>query len=133
MINLKQQTNKYRVTFEDSYYHAGLIDRADPDFPIYYQIIPGKFGEIYWHSDNRLAVQVNSGKLMSRVSKLKGVETFVEGDGEGIYLFSLDMLDTIAEIIKARRRRQVSEKERERLAQIGFKLGWKKRATSTIL
>lgn len=58
---------------------------------------------------------------------------FLRETEKGVYLFSFDMLDTIAEIIKARKRRQVSEKERERLAQIGFKRGQKKRATSTIL
>lgn len=123
-MDLKHQ-DKYRVAFEDSYYHAGPIDRADSDFPIYYQVIPGKHGEVYWHSDNRFAVQLNSRKLMGRVKRLKGVEAFIEGDGEGVYLFPLNMLDTIAEIIKARKRRQVTEKMREHLKKVGQKTRFK--------
>lgn len=55
MIDLRQQ-GKYRVAFEESYHKAGLADKADPNFFVYCQTISGKYGEIYWHSDSRLAV-----------------------------------------------------------------------------
>jgi hypothetical protein len=115
MIDLTKLQNRYRVTFEESYYYAGTLDRADPDFPLMYQIIAGRYGEIYNYDDEHLAVYVIGEKRHKEVSRLDGIQLLNDCDGEGVYLFKVDNLEllyTIAEIIHAHKKRRLSEEQK---------------------
>ncbi|MGC8580007.1 MAG: hypothetical protein ACP5MB_08125 [bacterium] len=132
MIDLTKLQNRYRVSFEESYNYAGELDRADPGFPIMYQIIAGKFGEIYSYDDKHLAVYVIGQYRYKKISRLDGIKTLHDCDGEGVYLFkadNLELLDTLAKIIHARKKRQVSDKEKERLKSLSKQYGFKKQTT----
>lgn len=124
MFDLKKLQNRYKVIFEESYQYAGELDRVDPDFPFMYQIIAGKHGEIYAYDNNNLAVYVRGSKRSRKTSSLDSVKLHWNGYGEAIYLFKADnlgLLNTIAKIIYAHKKRQVSAKERDRLKTIGFR------------
>ena len=128
MIDLSKLQNRYRVTFEESYNYSGEIDKADPDFPLMYQIITGKYGEIYSYDNGHLAVYVTGIKKTQRVSQFAGVKLHKDGDGETVYLFdadNLELLYTIASLIHAHKKRHLSEKQKtvqvERLKEYRFK------------
>jgi len=112
--------------------HAGELDKADPDFPLMYQIIAGKYGEIYNYDDKHLAVYVIGEKRHKEVSRLDGIQILHDCDGEGVYLFKADnqdLLYTLANVIHAHKKRQVSDKERERLKSLSSQYGFKKQDT----
>jgi hypothetical protein len=128
MIALTKLQSRYRVTFEESYNYAGVLDRADPDFPLMYQIIAGKHGEIYNYDDKHLAVYVTGQNRHKEVSRLDGIQTLHDCDGEGVYLFkanNIELLYTIASLIHAHKKRHLSEKQKasqvERLKEYRFK------------
>ncbi len=123
MIDLTKLQNQYRVTHEESYKHAGVLDKSAPDFILMYQIIAGKYGEIYPHDDTTLAAYVLGNKRAKRVSRLEGVTAYIDRDGETVFLFKPDnitLLYHISRVIKARKKRKASDTERERLKHIGF-------------
>ncbi len=132
MFDLKNLQNRYKVTFDESYKYVGELDRSDPDFPLMYQVIAGKHGEIYAYDDTRLAVYGTGQNRHKEVSRLDSIETLHDGDGEGVYLFkadNLELLDAIAKITHAHKKRQVSIKERERLKSLSRQYGFKKQDT----
>jgi hypothetical protein len=129
MINLLKISDRYVVSFEESYNHAGELDKADPDFPLMYQVIEGKYGEIYAYDDEHLAVYVIGQNRHKKVSRLEGIQLLNDCEDEGVYLFradNQDLLHTVANIIHAHKKRQVSEKERERLKSLSNQYGFKK-------
>ena len=132
MIDLTKLQSRYKVTFEESYKYAGELDRHDPDFPLMYQIIAGKYGELYAYDDTHLAVYVTGQNRHKEVSRLDGIQILHDCDGEGVYLFKTDnpeLLDTIATFIHAHKKRRVSNKERERLKSLSKQHGFKKHDT----
>lgn len=134
MIDLTKLQNRYRVTFEESYQYAGELDRADPDFPLMYQIIAGKYGEIYAYDDTQLRVYVIGQNRHKEVSRLNGIQTLHDLDSEGVYLFkadNLELLDTIARILHARKKRHLSEKQKGQAVERLKKYRFKKQAQTT--
>jgi hypothetical protein len=67
-------------------------------------------------TDRALAVATNGRKIGLAIAKLPGVEVLQEAD-DGFNI----AFPKVAAIIKPRRRRKLTEKERERLAKQGFK------------
>ena len=128
MIDLTKTQIRYKVTFEEGYNYAGELDKTDPDFPLMYQTIAGKYGEIYTYDDTHLAVYVTGQFRHKELSRLEGIKTLHDLDGEGVYLFkadNLELLDTIAKLIHAHKKRHLSEKQKrqavERLKEYRFK------------
>lgn len=120
MKDLKTIQSKYKVVFEESYKLAGPLDRKDTDFPIMYQEIPGKYGKIYWYNAEYLAACCESGKILSRLKKLKGVIS-----AEPNYyccLFKPDILDVVAATIRAKKKRQYSPETLEKMRELGKRL-----------
>lgn len=81
-------------------------------------IIPCKFGEIYPHSGDKLAVMVCGNRKVPETRNL-GLSVHQDGDTEAVFLFTPGQFDQVAEVVQPRKKRQVSEKERRRLAEIG--------------
>ena len=132
MIDLAKLQSRYKVTFEESYNYAGELDRSDPDFPLMYQIIAGKHGEVYAYDDTRLAVYVRGQIRHKATSKLDGIKTLHNLDGEGVYLFKVDnleLLDTIAMLIHAHKKRHLSEKQKKEAVERLKAYRFKKQAT----
>ena len=132
MIDLNKLQSRYKVTLEESYSYAGELDRSDPDFPLMYQIIAGKYGEVYAYDDTHLAVYVTGQNRHKEVSRLDGIQTLHDCDGEGVYLFKADnpeLLDAIAKIIHAHKKRRLSEKQKKQAVERLKEYRFKKQAT----
>jgi hypothetical protein len=83
--------------------------------------IPCKYGFISIHGPDTLAAFANTSIMAGKLVAVSGVKVHQRGDREVRVLVAPDMLDAIADLLRARRKRQVSEAERDRLAAIGFK------------
>ena len=114
-VNLKTTFGQtYRVTYEESYWaERGEHGRADEPW---LQIIPCGFGHIYPHGGNLLAVATNNrGQIARRISQLPFV-TVVQDGSDGINAtFPVKHFEEIAEIVKPRRRRHLSDQHRAKL------------------
>jgi len=80
-----------------------------------------QYGEIYPYGGEKLAFHC-TGNIIRR--KLKEAFPDMEisnwsDDGEAIFIFHVDQFAEVAKFAKPRQRRQVSESERRRLAEIG--------------
>lgn len=104
--------------------------QLDPAFPKQSQdpaawVIPCKSGEIFAHDDSLLAAEVNGPKLAKRASEIPGVTVHQAGDGYVCVLFPVELFDAIAEIVKPRKKRQLSPSQKaasaERLSRWQFK------------
>jgi hypothetical protein len=83
--------------------------------------LPCERGIVYPHGGDLLAVEVEGRRVTAnRLRHLDCTTTYQEGDGFGAVTFHAADFDEVATIVKPRRRRQVSEAERQRLASIGF-------------
>ena len=120
-INLQQQFgNRFRVTYEESYY-AERGDRARAEEP-WLMIIPCKHGEIYPFGDDDLVASTKIAGGIARVLKALPFATTHQDGTDGVDVrFPVGRFDEIAEIMKPKRRRQVSDAERRRLAEMGSK------------
>jgi hypothetical protein len=118
-INLQQQFGtRYRVTF-DAAYSPKHVPRNKLD-PWTMQILCQR-GVVYPHGGDVLAVEVEGRRVTAnRLRQLDCTTTFQEGDSFLAVTFHVADFDEVAAIVKPRRRRQVSEVERQRLALIGF-------------
>lgn len=83
--------------------------------------------QIYRYSDSLLAVSfLTTGYKNNRIKELKDINVkvtlFVQGDDESTYLFKEVDLDKVAEIVKARKRRLLTEEQKEVLRNRLLKL-----------
>ncbi len=120
MINLKEQYgDRYRVTYEESY-HAERSKHTVED--PWLMIIPCKYGHICpWTETELAACTDRPGNIPNRIANIKGTKVHQYGDDGSNILFPLDVFDQVAEIMQPRKRRQISDAERKRLAEMGFK------------
>jgi hypothetical protein len=118
-INLQQQFGtRYRVTFDAAYSPKHVPrNKLDP----WTMQMPCQRGVVYPHGGDVLAVEVEGRRVTAnRLRQLDCTTTFQEGDSFLAVTFHVADFDEVAAIVKPRRRRQVSEVERQRLALIGF-------------
>lgn len=116
-INL---TDRYGATYRVSWdptYDPGHVpyDKRDP----WYMQLSCERGTIYPHDGTMLAVEIDyRPRITAQVAALPGVVLYQDGDREKTFLFDVTLFDQVAEIVRPRRRRQVSEAERQRLAEM---------------
>ena len=123
-INLREQFgHRYRITFDPAYdpQHRPK-DNHDP----WMMRIPSERGTILPHGGRLLVVEVERRPVTAnRLRRLACTTTIQDGEGFLAATFDVADIDEVAAIVKPRRRRQISEKERKRLqalsAQYGFK------------
>ena len=79
-------------------------------------------GEIYPYDDDQLVASAKSrGTVAKQLQDLEFTTLHKDGaDGMDV-IFPVDRFEDIVPIMKPRKKRQVSEKERQRLAEIGAK------------
>jgi hypothetical protein len=123
-VNLKERFGRqYRVRYEESY-HAQYGPRAYTVDP-WLMIIPCQHGHIYPQGGNMLASSTHKpGATAKRLKAIQGVTLHQDGADGVTVLFPVDHFDAVAEIMRPRRRRVVSESERERLRILGAKYGF---------
>jgi hypothetical protein len=118
-VNLQERFGKrYRITFDPAYSPKHVPhDKLDP----WAMLIPCQRGIIYSHGGDLLTVEVEGRRVTAnRLRQLDCTTTCQEGDSFLAVTFHAAEFDDVAAIMKPRRRRQVSDAERLRLASIGF-------------
>ena len=123
-INLKERFGRrYRVTYGESYY-AEHGEKARVEDPVH-MIIPCKYGHIYAAGEETLAAGVDGHpNVAGQLRRLKCCQVHQDGDlGELTVLFDVTDFAKVVKIMRPRRRRQLSEAERQRLRVIGFQKG----------
>jgi len=119
-INLRERFGRrYRVEYEESYFaeygsHARVEDPA-------YMILLCKYGHIYPAGGNLLAASVDGHPIVAnRLGRLPCCRVEQDGDfGELTVVFDVADFDTVARIMRPRRRRRLSAAHRDRLVAAG--------------
>ncbi len=123
-VNLKKQFGRrYKVVYEESYFaEHGQNARVEDSV---YMLIPCRFGHLFPHGGDVLAGSVDGHpKVANRMRRLKCCRVHQDGDdGELTVLFDVADFDRVAKIMRPRRRKQISEAERERLRAMGYQKG----------
>jgi hypothetical protein len=123
-VNLRERFGRrYRVEYEESYY-AQYGPHARTDDP-WLQIIPCRRGHICPWGPSTLAASTNGrGPTARKLIALPGVTLWQDASDGVTVLFPVEMFDEVAELMKPRRRRQMTEEQRqaaaERLAKYAF-------------
>ena len=107
--------DRYKVTLDEAARHE-VNGRNNP---WYYQI-PCKVGNIYPYSSKLLAFYCEGTGIKARLLReQKNIKLIQDGDIEGVFLFTPDQFDIIAQYAKPRKRRRLSPEQRERLIEAG--------------
>ena len=115
MINLKDLADdRYRTVLDESYQ-----DDTARQSKLWYFRIPCQHGFISVHGSETLAAWTGSPRMVEKLIAIPEVEVHQRGDSEVRVLFGPDRLDDVASVLKARRKRKISEAERQRLATVG--------------
>jgi len=105
----------YKLQYEESYY-AERPEFRKQEAPWLTQI-PCQHGHIgVWGDDWLVASTNRAGSIAKRLSDLPFTTVAQDGDDGANVLFTLDHFDEVAEIMKPRRRRRLSEEHKARLA-----------------
>jgi hypothetical protein len=104
---------KYRISVDPS----AEIDR-DHESRAWFLRIPGSRGFISPHGPGHLAVYTDCRRLFDRLKAIPTARVAQEGDQELRVVIAPNFLDQAAELIKARRKRQISDSQRQRLAEL---------------
>lgn len=125
-VNLKKEFGgQYQVEYDESFY-AQYGENARTVDPWYMQI-RCRYGSIYPFDGSTLAASVDGyPKIAGRLKNLPCCRMHQDGDfGELTVLFDMSDFDTVADVMKPRRRRRLSPEQRqaavERLAKYAFK------------
>lgn len=117
-LNLRELFgDKFRITHDESY--AGERSEFRSAEEPWLQIIPGQLGHVFPWSETRLAAATHRrGPVARRLMAIPGVR--VEQDAaDGVNVsFLPDLFGQVADLLRLKRRRQVSEAERARLAEL---------------
>ena len=118
-INLKKRFgDRFRVTYEESYaaQHGASARVDDP----WLQILMCQHGHLYPQGGDMLAASTDRrGPVAKALADMDCTTVLQDGD-DGINVsFHVDDFEEVAGLMKPRRRRQVSDPERNRLAEMG--------------
>ncbi len=118
-VNLKKVFgDRYRITRDDSYFaERGESARAEDPW---LQVVPCQHGHIYPYGGQMLvASTAKRGRVARELLALAVTTLFRDGDDGLDVLFHVSHFEQVAELLKPRRRRRLSEAQRERLANMG--------------
>jgi hypothetical protein len=109
VVDLKAECGgRYRIALDPS---AGIEGQSRKERLWYYRI-PCKFGHIYVHGKERLGAYA-SGRVATKLAAHQNVTVHQRGDSEVSVIFSIEIVDIVAWILGARRRRTVSAAQAE--------------------
>ena len=117
-IDLRKKFGHLFKITTDPAYDTSHVPRKCLD-PWYFQI-PCKFGIIWPYGGKLIAVEVDYHPQASRKLVLvPGVRLWQDGDQEKTFLFDLGIFDLVTEIVQPKKRKQLSEEQKARLADLG--------------
>lgn len=123
-INLKKRFGKrYRIAHDEAYQAEASAFRSAEE--VWLQIIPCQNGHICpWGGDNLAACTRNSRYIAERLRRMPFVTIAQDGSDGVNAVFHVDLFEEVAAIMKPRRRRVISEEQRQanitRLAKYRF-------------
>ena len=125
-VDLRQRFGKrFRVAHEQSY-HAEHGDHGRVE-DTWLLILLCQHGEICpWGGELLAACTKTRGPVANRLLSLPFVAESQDGDDGANVIFPVERFDEVATIMRPRRRRQVSEQERARLAALSARHGFKR-------
>lgn len=123
MIDLKKTySKKFRIQLDESF---EIGDRSSEERLWCYQI-PCKHGHIAVHGKDTLSGYTSKSRMIPRLESIPGVIVKQRGDSEMTVVFPPNLIEQVADVLQARRRRQLSEEQRiaaaERLSPHRFKV-----------
>src|SRR5260370_34769033 len=109
-INLRECFGqKYRIGFDDA---AGNTN--DP----WMMTILGRFGIIYRHGGEKLAVEVDGhARIAKKGAAIPAIVVHQDGDDEKTFVFPVGLLDQLAAIVELKRVKRLTDKQRARLVE----------------
>ena len=117
VIDLKKIAgDKYRVTIESSYYaESGSTQKRNRD--PYLWLVEGRHGDVFIWSPELLAVSTHKrGGIAGRLRELPCTTVVQDGQDGLTMTFEAQYLDTVADLVKLRRRPVLSEERRAELS-----------------
>jgi site-specific DNA-adenine methylase len=116
MIDLnKLYGKKYRMFMDEAWYIETAESNPDKmkDRHWYYEI-RGKYGKIYLYGVDKLAVMITANRIKSRIkTEYKDIlSLYLEAEDESIFLFDPEYFEVVAKIIKAKKKRQITDEQR---------------------
>jgi hypothetical protein len=118
-VNLRAKFgDRWKITFEPSYYaDRGPLGRTDDPWLQQIECVHGTICP--WGDDKLGACTKHRGPVASQLAALDCVTVAQEGTDGSNATFHIDDIEIIAEVMKPRRKRQVSPAMREHLRNIG--------------
>jgi hypothetical protein len=102
----------YRVGFDEA-----AEGRNDP----WMMTIPCRFGTIYPHRGEMLALELDRHpKMAKQLAAIPGIALHQDGDDQKTFLFPVSVFDQLAVLVEPRKVRRLNEEQRERLIQAGL-------------
>src|SRR5438132_10059903 len=102
---------QYRIGFDDA-----AKNRNDP----WTMTIPGRFGTIYPHGRESLAVEVDGHpRIAKQVGAIPGIVLHQDGDDEKTFVFPVDLFDQVAPIVELKRVKRLTDEQKARLVEAG--------------
>ena len=104
--------DEYRIGWDEAYDPKGRPkENCDP----WYMTVPCERGTIYPHGDSKLGVMVDYRPITAKRLVESGVcELYQDGDQEKTFLFDVSDFDTVAKIVKPKRKRRLTAEQREK-------------------
>ena len=119
-VNLMERFGEqYKITFDPAYdpKHRPR-ELLDP----WMMTVACRPGVIYPYGGTELAIEVDGHRFVrAALSKLPCCREHQRGDDCGSFIFDVEDFDSVAEVVKPKRRKQISEAERARLVAMGAK------------
>jgi len=116
--------DNYRITFDSAYSARGVPrNKLDP----WMMQIPGQGRgvTIYPYGADMLAVEVDRRpSIVAKLKAIEGLKLHQDGDIEKTFLFDVALFEQVAEVVKPRRKRQVSDQRRQELVSYGRRYGF---------
>ena len=100
--------DRFRITF-DRAYSARHVPRAKLDPWMMQLPCEGRGVTIYPHGGSMLAVEVDRRpSIVAKLRAIPGLKLHQDGDLEKTFLFDVGLFEQVAEVVKPRRKRQVT-------------------------
>ncbi len=117
VIDLKKGFGqKYRIFMDEAWYEETAESYPDKikHRPWYYEI-RGKYGTIYFYGTDKLAVRITANRIKSRIKThyWNILRLYLEAEDESVFLFSPENFEIVAGLIQARRKRQITNEQRQ--------------------
>jgi hypothetical protein len=111
-INLREPFGQqYRIGFDEA-----AEGKSDP----WMMTIPCRFGTIYPHGGEDLAVEVDGhARISKKVGAIPGIVLHQDGDDEKTFVFPVDLFDQVAAIVEPKRVKRLTDEQRARLVEAG--------------